>query len=297
MGIKKLIRNLKFLIKKELTDFCDIEQNIKHHTSIMMDNLKYELKDDLNELFIPKIKTPYETIDMLLNSDKSIARFGDGELQILNGENCIFDKPNEKFSSLLKEALTNELPNLMIGIPYCYYHSLKDKSATDKPIARYMYNYCRKIFEQFLIKEKTYYAAVISQMYIIGTKDNYDNYFEKIKRLWKDKDIAIVCGDKVFSHIQTNIFDCARTIKYIYTPTVNASEKYDKILENIKNSNCKLVFLICGPVATALAYDLSKLNIGIRAIDIGHLAKDYDYFINKKPKDINSTKAFFGPEE
>lgn len=296
MGLKRLFRNIKYLMKKDLTNIIDIEE-VKNVTSIMMDNLKYELREDLENLNIPNIKNPYETLDELINTQKSFARFGDGEMQIINGENCIFDKPNEKFSKKLQETLSCDLPNLMIGIPYCYYNSLKDKSDTDRPIARFFYPYCRNIFEKYLIKNKTYYATEISQMYVIGNKDNYDDFYNKIRQLFYNKDICIVCGKNVFSHIKTNIFECAKSIEYIYTPTVNASEKYDEILENIINSNHKLVFLICGPVATALAYDLCKLNLGIQAIDIGHLAKDYDYYINKRPRTIDSTKKFFGSEE
>lgn len=297
MGLKKLIKNIKFLMRNDLNQKPNYLEIVRPIASQMMDNLKYELIEDLNDVVIPEIKTPEETIDELINTTKSLARFGDGEFQIINGENCIFDKPNKKFSQKLKEILVAPPPDLMVGIPYCYYHSFKDKSETDIPIARWYYPFCRKILEKYIDKSKVYYSNEISQMYIIGNKDNYDEYFEKAKQIWKDKDITIVCGEKVFSHIETNIFDCAKSIEYIYTPTVNASEKYDGILEEIKKVNSKLILLICGPVATALAYDICNLNKGIQAIDIGHLAKDYDYYIHRRSRQIDSTVLFFGRKE
>ena len=95
----------------------------------------------------------------------------------------------------------------------------------------------------------------------------------------------------------TNIIDIEEVKNVTSIMMDNLKYELREDLENIINNNHKLVFLICGPVATALAYDLCKLNLGIQAIDIGHLAKDYDYYINKRPRTIDSTKKFFESEE
>lgn len=303
MGLKRLMRNLKFLMKYDLDMpedyFVDALNNYwKKDASLMIDNLKYELEEDLKELYRPDIKTPFETVEELVNTQKSFARFGDGEFHIINNEKCVFDKPNEKLTQKLKDALLSDDPNLMIGLNYVYYHSLKTKSDVDKPISRCIYSECRKILEKYLRKDKTYYSAEITQMYIISNIDDWDAYFERVKDIWRNKDITIVCGDKVFDNIETNIFDCAKSIDYVYVPTVNASEKYDEIFEKIKKVSNKLIILICGPVATALAYDISSWGGGtIQALDMGHIAKDYDYYVNKRSREIESTRVFFGPED
>ena len=70
---------------------------------------------------------------------------------------------------------------------------------------------------------------------------------------------------------------------------------YDKILNSIleKDKN-KLVILILGATATVLAHDLSKK--GFRALDLGHLGKDYDAFRKKLTADSNAIKNFYKPE-
>lgn len=304
MGIKKLIRNIRFLLKHDLSDWDYYANNLNYfwrkEASAIAESLKYEWEEDLKELYRPDIKDFEETIDEILNTDKSFARFGDGEFQIMNNQRCIFEVPDKKLSKKLKTVIKAENPDVMVGIPYMYYHSVKNKSELDKPFHRLLGGTFRKTIESFIDKNKTYYASDICP-YIVSNLDNLDSYYEKIKDIWRNKDITIVCGDKVFNHIETNIFDCANSIEYLYTPTVNASEKYDEIFERIKEVKNKLIILICGPVATALAYDVACYTGGgakLRALDLGHIAKDYDYYVNKRSRDnIKSTRKFFGAED
>lgn len=68
-------------------------------------------------------------------------------------------------------------------------------------------------------------------------------------------------------------------------PKAHAFEHYNEILnEARKESKDKLFIVILGPTATILAYDLAKS--GYQALDMGHLAKDYDWFLRKEEKII-----------
>ena len=121
---------------------------------------------------------------------------------------------------------------------------------------------------------------------------NFEQYFEKIKNIWKNKDIALVCGERVFNNIQNNIFDCANSIEYVYCPTTNAFAQYEEIFNRIKKvSKEKLIILILGPTATVLAFDLH--NLGYRALDFGHIAKDYDAYCKKLDKTYENVTKFF----
>ena len=124
---------------------------------------------------------------------------------------------------------------------------------------------------------------------------DFHRYFEKIKDIWRNKDIVIVCGDGVFNNIENNIFDCASSIEYVYCPTTNAFAKYDEILSRLKQlDKSKLQILILGPTATVLAYDLH--NLGYRVLDFGHIAKDYDAYCKKMVKNYDNITKFFGAE-
>ena len=55
------------------------------------------------------------------------------------------------------------------------------------------------------------------------------------------------------------------------------------------------MIIILGPTAKVLAYDMSQL--GYRALDLGHIAKAYDWYIKGKPAvDINDAIEFFNPD-
>ena len=71
----------------------------------------------------------------------------------------------------------------------------------------------------------------------------------------------------------------------------NTSAFFPKIDQN------KLILIALGPTATVLAYDLSKL--GYRALDVGHVDIEYEWFLQKamekvKIKDKYTNEAFGG---
>ena len=54
-------------------------------------------------------------------------------------------------------------------------------------------------------------------------------------------------------------------------------DKYDEILKTVKEgSDSRLVILALGMTATVLAYDLAKK--GIRALDLGHIDIEYEWY-------------------
>ena len=124
---------------------------------------------------------------------------------------------------------------------------------------------------------------------------NFKEHYSYIQQIWNNKDIALICGRNVFKNIQYNIFNTARSIEYIYAPTTDAFNTYNTIIQEAKKINKnKLILLILGPTATILAYDLTQL--GYRALDIGHLAKDYDAYKKNIPATQETIRTFFSPD-
>ena len=107
------------------------------------------------------------------------------------------------------------------------------------------------------------------------------NYFARLKKLWADRDIYIVEGVKTRLGVGNDLFDNCKSLHRIIGPAENAFDKYDVILERIVSIVPKSALLIMamGPTATLLAYDLTPL--GYRAIDIGHVDIEYEYFLRK----------------
>ena len=103
--------------------------------------------------------------------------------------------------------------------------------------------------------------------------------------MWEEENILIVEGEYSRLGVGNDLFDNASSIERIICPSENAYEKYDKILyDTIKYGKNKLILLALGPTATVLAYDLYKA--GFRAIDIGHVDIEYEWFLRKATEKI-----------
>jgi hypothetical protein len=65
-----------------------------------------------------------ETLDEIIKKNKSISRFGDGEFNLIFGEEIGFQKVNKTLIKKLREVLKKKRRSLLIGIniPYnnCY---------------------------------------------------------------------------------------------------------------------------------------------------------------------------------
>ncbi len=252
--------------------------------------LKQLFKDNSNKKItvLDKKTTLYE----ILNSNKSFGRFGDGEFQLALGKGIPFQEKNKKLSKKLKKLLKTNDKNFMIGFNYRYIYPKKTES---KIVAKFIENFIAKKLPKFLklcSKSVTYYDASVFLTYILE-HDNCQKYFDEMKKLWENKDIVIVSGETVFDKIENNIFNCAKSIEYIKAPSVNAFNKYDEIISEVeKQDKSKLILLILGPTATVMAYDLYLK--GYRAIDVGHIAKDYDFYIKKIELNDNNITDFHG---
>ena len=85
-------------------------------------------------------------------------------------------------------------------------------------------------------------------------------------------------GNETRLGIGNDLFDNVTSIKRIITPNKDAFSVYDKILESVrKNHSGELVLLALGPTATVLAADLCRG--GIRAIDVGHMDIEYEWYL------------------
>ncbi len=292
MGLKKLIRNLKYLTR------IDLRNNFVSHNDLnnALDHLKYEIVEDLPKLEIPRIKSIMETIDDLITTKSSICRFGDGELQLIAGNDIIFQKSSIKIAERLKEVLASRHQNIFIAIPRVIFSTTDNINPVAKKFWRLNGEKFRKNILKYINLEQQYYSAEVTIAYAMYQNYDLETYFSKLQQLWQDKDIVIICGKTIFNKIDNNIFSCAKSIQYIYSESINAFEQYDDLLEKaLKIDKNKVIITILGPAAKILAYDLALSDY--QALDLGHIAKSYDWYVkNKHAQDINSAVEFFNPE-
>lgn len=274
--IKKLIKIIKKFIYKVLG-------KLKFYKNKIAANLYY---NKFKKNFHYNILDDVSVVDKIINDKYSLARFGDGEFKwILGIKQVSFQNDNIELSNKLNECLNDNLKNLLIGIPKPLNDLREYNSFAKKTWKLYIYMYGKKVNE-LIPKNREYADTNITRFYMdyknkIKCKDRIEN----LKRIWNNKDIVIIEGEKTKLGVGNNLFENSKSIKRILAPSINAFDKYDEILEAAKEQDHNSLFLISlGPTATVLAYDLAKISY--QAIDIGHIDVEYEWYLQNAKKKV-----------
>ena len=243
-----------------------------------------------------RISSDKETLHQIINHKKSIGRYGDGEYKLIFGKKIRFQKFNQTLSNKLKEVLDNNDKDFLVGINLPYKILDKLTNHEIKFWKRYFMRYKFRI-NKLLNKKKKYYSATITRFYYrYKDKSNAKNAIKTLKKIWEDKNILIIEGDKSRIGIGNDLFKNAKSIKRIICPTENAFDVYDKIIKNVlKLKEKRLILIALGPTATVLAYDLYKL--GYQSIDFGHLDIEYEWFLRNTTQKIQIKNKFVNEAE
>lgn len=237
--------------------------------------------DDIN------ILDTVESINYIIEHKCSVSRFGDGEFDLIRGGKIGYQKPDVNLAKQLSHVLAaTDAPNHIVGIPL----PLKDVSLLKKG-SKDFWNYFvlryGKRVRGLLSSGRTYVDTQLSRFYSIYDDISYsDTVWHNLKRIWESQDIVIVEGTQTRSGVGNDLYDNARSIARIIGPAENAYSMYNEMLHAITSNVTKekLILLCYGPTATILAYDLAKL--GYRAIDLGHLDIEYEWYRMKVPHKV-----------
>lgn len=232
----------------------------------------------------PEILNDFETLEKIAQGH-SLARYGDGELELILGNSIPFQKADDKLQVKLNEILKNNYEKLLIGIPNTF-AKLGNLTLSEMIFWRIFMSRRRSFLTSSLELKKTYYSAFVTRPYMrYQNKANAKKIFEAWKNIWHNKSVLIVEGEGTRFGIGNNLLDNAKTVNRIVAPSCNAFLKYDLLLNSIlSNSNYDLVLIALGPTATVVASDLAKK--GIWAIDIGHLDIEYEWYIKGSKKRV-----------
>lgn len=264
--------------------------------------VKYMLKK-------PVIKSIEDTLNKVINEKCSMARFGDGEVFIaVKAGGVGFQHYNEELANRLRKIIKCNQSNLLICIHDAYSKINQDRTDSEK---EYWKKHLRKYgfkLNVLLDKSKIYYNATCTRFYsIFKDKSKSEELFKLFKKIWENRDVVIIEGEKSRVGVNNDLLDNVSSIKRILVPAEEAYSKYDEIYrEATKIDKKQLILIAAGPTATVLAYDLSKL--GYQAVDIGHIDIEYEWFklgtneripikgkyVNetnyRNPKDLNDSK-------
>jgi len=233
-------------------------------------NLLYEMIDVIENkrhlFLLPQIASVDETTDELLNTEKSLARFGDGEFKMMFlGGYIGFQARDTLLIERLKEVLASKEPDLMIGLPDIF-------GVQGRHGWRGWMGELRDHINPFLDANEQYYNTGTTRV------STSQEHFLKLKKIWEGKKVVTIEGNLCRLGVGNDLFDNVESLCRILAPAECAFSAYDRILEEaLKIEKDALFLLALGPTATVLAYDLCKA--GYRAIDIGHLDICYELFL------------------
>ena len=239
-----------------------------------------------------KILSPDDTLNEIIYNNKSISRFGDGEFSLIFGYNIGFQKTNQIISNKLYNVLQSNEEGLLIGLPNTLNIEYLDNF---KNISK---NYWRKWIEHnkhklmILNKNKTYYSSFITRFYNdYKDKSGVSIYIKKLKKIWDQKDILIIEGEKSRLGVGNNLFNNTKSILRIICPSINAFDVYDKIFNAaIKIDKNRLILIALGPTASVLAFDLYKT--GYHVVDVGHVDIEYEWYLRNATTKIKIENKF-----
>ncbi|WP_061602694.1 SP_1767 family glycosyltransferase [Streptococcus sanguinis] len=219
-----------------------------------------------------------QSLDYLLEKGASVVRFGDGEMDLVAGRSIVYQDFDPELSARLREIMSMESnERLMICLPDVF-TGLERYSIDAQNF--WSLNHLPHFLEKYknICRAPWYGSTFISRPYIdLEDKTPSAGYFAKLKQLWQDKDLLIVEGLTSRSGVGNDLFDGARSIKRIICPSRNAYSKLEAIKQAVReHADNRLILTMLGPTAKVLVYDL--VQEGYRALDIGHIDSEYEWF-------------------
>lgn len=256
---------------------------------LLIETILYEIPN--SKIKRPTIKTADETINELITTNKSIARFGDGEIMLADGKDIPFQRAEKELTRRLQEIMAKPQENLLVGLPSSYYKPciVGEKNPVYKNFALYALPQVRRMIDKFINYDIEY-----SEMSI-----NNINYFDTWINFFQNKKLVLVGCKEALKSYKFNIFDKALKLDYEFVPNKHCFSVYNETLDKLCSyDKDSIMILMCGPTACVLAADLTKN--GFKALDLGHLAKSYDW--HKRGIDMNANEGqnavkFFAPDE
>lgn len=231
----------------------------------------------MSDLSFIQVHPILESLAFIQKHGSSVARFGDGEVDIMTGSSIPYQDYDPNLAQALLEIIeTPSRDDFLVCLPDVFQHLERYNSNAvqfwEKHFARY------DDFYREHCRSPWYGSTFISRPYIdLVEKGQAAASFAALKELWKGRDLLIVEGETSRSGVGNDLFTEAKSIQRIICPSRNAFSQYESILEAIRSraDGC-LVLLMLGPTAKVLARDLYAE--GHQAIDLGHIDSEYEWF-------------------
>lgn len=228
----------------------------------------------------PAVMSFDETLDQLLSGGDSLVRFGDGELTVLHGLDLHFQDHSPDLAGALADVLQSADDGLLICIPPIFSGMADFEPVTRKWWIKHLLRN-EAAWRAATSPGRTYGNAFFSRPYIAyqnASRSDLEARFRRIMSLWVDRDVVIVEGEHTKFGVGNDLLGGTRAVVRITGPARNAFDEVESILAECLEADPGSLFLLSlGPAAKPLVRALHRS--GRRAIDVGHLDMEYEWFL------------------
>lgn len=203
----------------------------------------------------PKVLSEQETLSLVL-AGSSIARFGDGELKLALGRNCISQVAHPKLREELRHILKHPGERCIVGIPNLMVRG---------PKAAGWDQYLRSPWVDLYDQKIAYGSAFVTRPDSAPWIDTPE-FWSSVRDTWRDRDVVLVKGSE--RSLRVDMMPEAKSIAEVPTPYRDAYAEVGALFDKLKGET-RRVLLCCGATATVLAWRLARA--GVHALDLGHI--------------------------
>lgn len=244
-----LIRFLRFFVRNIFKNFSYV---VLYTTLFFKKEAKAKAKE-----------YTFEEVSDLIRKGKSLIRFGDGEVHIINFGSIHY----ENFNAKLREIFLNIIKGYTIEAPYVLGLNTWALEKSNIELRKHGQLYCwlplKVQFQLIFPKNIKYFDASLFYR---------RNIFEKyVLPYIENKHVILISKKDNCDHVAKKMM--FRNISYVHTPDFHSYTKIHEITSRIdeillgKNRNDVVLLVSCGPASKVVCYEYAMKNI--QSIDVG----------------------------
>lgn len=257
MSVDSMMRRFKLRMKKRIYTF-DKNRWLKKNK---MELEKFE-KEQLYSML--------ETLQQV-EQGKSLARFGDGEITLIDGDNIDFQNADQNMSAELAMILKNQQSELIVCLPTIL---TACNSYEENWWLKFWYVRWLELKPKLNHNQKYGHSMVTRPDFFAL---HHDLAIQAWKKIWDNKSVLFITGEGSRLNLAHTLFDNVLQKTQIYSLASNAYQDLNRLMHEIsiqEQYKDSLILIALGPSGTVLAYRLA-LN-GYHALDVGHISSSYD---------------------
>lgn len=237
----------------------------------------YRYKPSRNRIRVCSID---ETLRILQETKKSMVRFGDGEIVVINGRSIPTQAGGEEIAEGLKRILAYPYDNLIVTLPDIF-GGLAGYVPSTRDFWKDHLLFFWQTYHTFCNPNRVYYNSFVTRCYITCVdKSGSGDVFRRFREVWRGRKVVVVEGEATHNGVENDLLDLAEKVERIICPSRHAYDALDRILaECLRYEKDRLFLLSVGITAKFLAEELFLK--GYRALDIGNLDMEYEWYLRK----------------